>query len=142
MSLTGPPADDPHSDESVQYYPNSIFFLLTRPQTAAIESVCLVIMIVYFLLLICRDGCYPTVFLRPGRARLPRIFGTGSVAALCIGLAISVVRDGYYSRYVCPKLRYCNTSYFAHRNITRASKGYLLLCFAYSCLCHCQWTVE
>jgi len=105
MSLTGPPADDPHSDESVQYYPNSIFFLLTRPQTAAIESVCLVIMIVYFLLLICRDGCYPTVFLRPGRARLPRIFGTGSVAALCIGLAISVVRDGYYSRVLAPLFR-------------------------------------
>ena len=141
MSLTGPPADDPDSDEIVQYYPNSIFFLLTRSQTVAFESVCLLIMILYFLLLIGRDGASPAIFFRPGRARWPRIVGKVSILALGIGLAVSESREGYHPRYVCQKFCSCNTVVFAQNNVTCPSKGYLLRCFAFSCLCHFQWTV-
>lgn len=98
MSLRGPPADNPDSDQSVEYYPNSIFFLLTRTQTVAIESLCLFIIIVYHLLLIGRDGCSLAVFFRQGRSRLPRLVGTTSLAALGIGLIVAEAREGYHSR--------------------------------------------
>jgi hypothetical protein len=98
MDLRGPPADDPKSDQEVQYYPNATFLLLTRRQAIVYESICLVLLGVYFLMQIGRDGCHPRIFFRKSRALVPRLCSTLSIAALAISLIIATCREGYHAR--------------------------------------------
>ena len=99
MSLRGPPAGDSNSNEDVQYYPNSVFFLLSRTQASIFEWTCLVILAAHYLLLIGRDGCSISRFFRPGRSQLPRLSGAISLVCLVIGLIVAELREGYHTRY-------------------------------------------
>jgi len=99
MELRGPPADDPESDQEVEYYPNSILFLLSRAQAAIFESICLFIIGIYLLMMIGRDGSSPAIFFRPSHARLSRVLASVSTAALAISMIVTTFRQGYHSRY-------------------------------------------
>lgn len=98
MDLRGPPADDPKSDQEVQYYPNATVLLLTRRQAIIYESICLFLLGVYILMLIGRDGCHPGIYFRKSRALVPRLCTTLSTAALAVSLIIATCRQGYHTR--------------------------------------------
>ena len=98
MALHGPPADDPGSDKNVQYYPNSLAFLLSRRQATILEAFCLVAIILSILLKVGRDGLSLTRYLRKGRTRVTRLIEIIAVALLALGLIIATVQFGYHTR--------------------------------------------
>jgi hypothetical protein len=73
LSLSGPPAGDLDSAEPVQYYPNFGAMLLTRYQGLIVETFCVLMIVVFILLRIGRDGISITRYLRPGPAQAERI---------------------------------------------------------------------
>jgi hypothetical protein len=98
MALHGPPADDPDSDKDVQYYPNSAAFLLTQYQATILEIACILMIGLFILIKIGRDGLSLTRYLRKGRTRKIRLFEITAVTLLALCSLVATVRRGYHTR--------------------------------------------
>jgi hypothetical protein len=92
LAAKGPPAageDESAEDIVVDYYPNTgTSLLLTQQESHVIEAICLVVLYIYTLLRIGRDGMSLRIFLRRGRGQPQRIGQLICLLILAAGLLL------------------------------------------------------